>query len=161
SYFLSSTLVPILVVWMERHSRQLAAQSADGAFPRFRVRYSRLIRSLVNARLAVITVYLLAAALVLVLLAPRLGRESFRQADAGQLQLRVRAHAGARIEATEKTVLRALDLIGAEAGGKDRIAASIGLVGVHAPSYPINLIYLWNAGSHEAVLQVQFKDGSG
>jgi multidrug efflux pump subunit AcrB len=162
SYFLSSTLVPILVVWMERRSRQLPArESADGAFPRFRERYARLVRSIVAARAVVIAAYLGVAVLLLVLLAPRLGREIFPQVDAGQLQLRVRAHPGARIETTEKVVLKALDLIGQEAGGADRIAVSIGLVGVHGPSYPINLIYLWNAGSHEALLQVQFKAGSG
>ena len=162
SYLLSSTLVPILVVWMERRSRQLPAhESSDGRFARFRDRYGRLVRSIVAARVHVIAAYLCVAALVLVLLAPRLGTEIFPQVDAGQLQLRVRAHAGARIETTEKVVLKALDLIGQEAGGADKIGVSIGLVGVHAPSYPINLIYLWNAGSHEAVLQVQFKPDAG
>jgi multidrug efflux pump subunit AcrB len=162
SYLLSSTLVPILVVWMERHSRQLSAhQSQHTAFGRFRDRYARLIHSLVAVRILVICAYLGICALVLVLLTPRLGTEIFPQVDAGQLQVRIRAHAGSRIEATEKIVLRVLDLIGQEAGGKDNIAVSIGLVGVHGPSYPINLIYLWNAGSQEAALQVQFKPGAG
>jgi multidrug efflux pump subunit AcrB len=162
SYLLSSTLVPILVVWMERHSRQLSAhQSQHGAFARFRDRYGHLVHAIVSARVLVICAYFGICALVLVLLTPRLGTEIFPQVDAGQLQLRIRAHAGSRIEATEKIVLRVLDLIGQEAGGKDNIAVSIGLVGVHAPSYPINLIYLWNAGSQEAALQVQFKSGAG
>ena len=162
SYLLSSTLVPILVVWMERHSRRLHAhESADGAFARFRDRYARLVRSIVSARLLVIGAYLGICASVLVLLTPRLGTEIFPQVDAGQLQVRIRAHPGARIDATEKVVLRVLDMIGEEAGGKSNIAVSIGLVGVHGASYPINLIYLWNGGSHEAALQVQFKPGSG
>ncbi len=162
SYLLSSTLVPILVVWMERRSRRLPAhESEDGAFGRFRNRYGRLVNSLVGARGIVAAVYLLVAVLLLVLVVPRLGTEIFPQVDAGQLQLRIRAHPGSRIEATEKVALRALDLIRDEAGGADKIAVSIGLVGVHAPSYPINLIYLWNGGSNEAVLQVQFKDASG
>jgi multidrug efflux pump subunit AcrB len=44
--------------------------------------------------------------------------------------------------------------------GAENIAITLGLVGVHAPSYPINLIYLWNGGSEEGVLQVQLKSGS-
>jgi multidrug efflux pump subunit AcrB len=32
---------------------------------------------------------------------------------------------------------------------------------VHAPSYPINLVYLWNGGSEEGVLQVQLAEGAG
>jgi len=162
SYLLSSTLVPILVVWMERHSRKLPAhEPGDGAFGRFRNKYGRVVSSLVGARGIVAAVYLVLSVLLLVLLVPRLGTEIFPQVDAGQLQLRIRAHPGSRIEQTEKVALRALDIIGKEAGGADKVAVSIGLVGVHAPSYPINLIYLWNGGSHEAVLQVQFKDGSG
>ena len=48
-----------------------------------------------------------------------------------------------------------LDIIKQEAGA-DNVAITLGFVGVHAPSYPINLIYLWNGGSEEGVLQVQF-----
>jgi len=161
SYLLSSTLVPILVVWMERRGRRLPAhESTDGSFARFRDRYGRMLHSIVRARWIVAGAYLGVAALVLVLLTPRLGTEIFPQVDAGQLQLRIRAHPGSRIEVTEKVALQVLDIIKREAGGEDKVAVSIGLVGVHAPSYPINLIYLWNGGSHEAVLQVQFKAGT-
>jgi multidrug efflux pump subunit AcrB len=162
SYLLSSTLVPILVVWMERRRQRLVTHDAQpGAFARFRERYSWLTARVVALRAAVTIGYLTVVAVALLLLVPRLGTEIFPQVDAGQLQLRIRAHQGSRIEATERVTLKVLDLIGQEAGGADKIGVSIGLVGVHAPSYPINLIYLWNAGSHEAVLQVQFKDGSG
>ena len=83
------------------------------------------------------------------------------EVDVGQLQLRIRAHPGSRIEQTEKVYLRVLDIIKQETGGTDKVAVSVGVVGLHTPNYPINFIYLWNGGSHEAVLQVQFKDGSG
>jgi hypothetical protein len=36
----------------------------------------------------------------------------------------------------------------------------MGLVGVHAPNYPVNLIHQWNSGPEEATLQIQLKDGS-
>jgi multidrug efflux pump subunit AcrB len=54
-----------------------------------------------------------------------------------------------------------LDIIKQEAGGADKVEVTLGLVGTHAPNYPVNLIYLLNGGSNEAVLQVQFKPGSG
>jgi multidrug efflux pump subunit AcrB len=162
SYFLSSTLVPILVVWMERRARRLGAHnSGAGAFARFRDRYTGVVRSIVAARGIVVTAYLVLAVLILLLLTPRLGTEIFPQVDAGQLQLRVRAPAGARIATTEKVALRVLDIVKQEAGGADKVEVTLGLVGTHAPNYPINLIYLWNGGSNEAVLQVQFKPGSG
>jgi multidrug efflux pump subunit AcrB len=161
SYLLSSTLVPILVVWIEKRARRLPAhESRDGAFARFRNRYTRLIRAMVSARVIVALTYAAVSVLILVLLIPRLGTEIFPQVDAGQLQLRLRAPAGTRIEATEKIALKVLDVIKQEAGGADKVDVSLGLVGVHSPNYPINLIYLWSGGSHEAVLQVQFKQNS-
>src|SRR5439155_23896105 len=44
--------------------------------------------------------------------------------------------------------------------GAENVAITLGFVGVHAPSYPINLIYLWNGGSEEGVVQVQLKRGT-
>jgi multidrug efflux pump subunit AcrB len=52
-----------------------------------------------------------------------------------------------------------LNIIKKEAGEKN-VAITLGFVGVHAPSYPINLIYLWNGGSEEGVLQVQLRSGA-
>src|SRR5690606_21788313 len=48
----------------------------------------------------------------------------------------------------------ALDIIENEVGA-DNVAITLAFLGVHAPNYPINLIYLWNGGSEEGVLQVQ------
>jgi multidrug efflux pump subunit AcrB len=73
----------------------------------------------------------------------------------------LRAPAGTQVEGTEKIALRTLDLIKQEAGGAEKVEVSLGLVGVHAPNYPINLVYQWNGGSHEGVLQVQFEPDSG
>ncbi|MEQ1854030.1 MAG: efflux RND transporter permease subunit, partial [Chthoniobacteraceae bacterium] len=57
---------------------------------------------------------------------------------------------------TEKMALRALDLIQREAGA-DHIGMTLGLVGVHAQNYPVNLIHQWNGGPEEAWFAVQFK----
>jgi multidrug efflux pump subunit AcrB len=40
------------------------------------------------------------------------------------------------------------------------VEITLGFIGVHPSSYPINLIYLWNGGSEEGVLQVQLKKGA-
>jgi multidrug efflux pump subunit AcrB len=161
SYLLASTLVPILVVWMSRRASPSALHdSTGGRFERFREGYARLMRRLVAARGRTALIYLALSILIVGVLGPRLGNEIFPQVDAGQLQLRLRAPAGTRVETTEKTALKVLDLINDEAGGADKVDVTLGLVGVHPSNYPINLIYLWNSGSHEAVLQVQFKPGS-
>jgi len=162
SYLLASTLVPILVVWLGKRAGGAAVQheAPAGRFERFRQRYARFTRWVVAVRGRAATVYFALTVLIVVLLGPRLGNEIFPQVDAGQLQLRLRAPAGTRVETTEKVALKVLDLIKNEAGGADKVDVTLGLVGVHPPNYPINLIYLWNGGSDEAVLQVQFKPDS-
>ncbi len=161
SYLLASTLVPILVVWLGKRAGEPALHEASaGRFERFRERYARFARWVVAARGRAATVYFALTILIVVLLGPRLGNEIFPQVDAGQLQLRLRAPAGTRVETTEKIALKVLDLIKDAAGGADKVDVTLGLVGVHPPNYPINLIYLWTSGSHEAILQLQFKPAS-
>jgi multidrug efflux pump subunit AcrB len=162
SYLLSSTLVPILSFWFASgHATKQADLAAPGAFVRFAARYAQLASAVVSRRVVSVVAYLVIAALIVVLVGGRLGTEIFPRVDAGQLQLRLRAAAGTLVEGTEKIALQALDIIAQEAGGAGKIDVSLGLVGVHAPNYPINLVYQWNGGSHEGVLQVQFKTDSG
>jgi len=54
--------------------------------------------------------------------------------------------------------LRALELIKREAGA-DNVVLTMGLVGVHAANYPVNLIHLWNGGPEEVWIAVQFRPG--
>ena len=156
SYLLSSTLVPILSVWFLRgHAAEVHDSTLFGKLQKF---YGAFARGVVRARWLVVLAYLAGAAAVIVLVGGRLGEEIFPRVDAGQFALRLRAPAGTRIEKTEQIVLKTLDLIKGEVG-PDNVAITLGFIGVHAPSYPINLIYLWNSGPEEAVLQVQLKSG--
>lgn len=156
SFLLSSTLVPILSVWVLRGHGQVTESSA---FDKLRARYGKGLSAVMRVRWLVVAVYLMLAAAVIVLVGRRLGTEIFPQVDAGQFALRLRAPSGTRIEKTEQLTLQTLELIKQEVG-PDNIAITLGFIGVHAPSYPINLIYLWNSGPEEAVVQVQLKRGA-
>src|SRR6266542_2737913 len=181
SYLLSSTLIPILSVWVlrgrtvepaaidaRRGEPPLGAASTappggegavrpgDSGFARLQRRYAGFVRQAVRLRWAVLPLYLALAAMVIVVIGGRLGTEIFPKVEAGQLQLRLRAPAGTRVDGTESVALRVLELIKQEVGA-DNVAITLGFVGVHAPSYLINLIYLWNGGSEEGVVQVQLK----
>jgi multidrug efflux pump subunit AcrB len=153
SYFLSSTLVPILSVWLLRSGKGHIEQRKKGGV------YRALARAAVAARWLLVPIYLAAACAVVWIIGAHLGVEIFPKADAGQMALRVKAPTGTKIDNTEQLALRALDLIKREAGA-DNIALTMGLVGVHAANYPINFIHHWNGGPEEAWLAVQFKDGS-
>jgi len=152
SYALSSTLLPVLAVWLLKND----GVHAPGFFAGVKARYEALLRG-VLARKALVVVGALALAVLFVLgLGPRLGREIFPPAANGQLQVRLRAPAGTKLDRTEQIALRALDVIKEELGAGN-VATTLGLVGVHAPNYPVNLIHAWNSGTDEATLQVQLK----
>jgi multidrug efflux pump subunit AcrB len=185
SFILSSTLVPILSVWFLRnvaHASSVRVHEASvpreqapetppetkgkdaGAsivhdprfFEKLQSAYAKLLRRVVRLRWPLVSIYLVATLLVVWLIGGRLGTEIFPTAEAGQMALRLRTPTGTRVELTEQVALKTLDLIKREAGA-DNIALTMGLVGVHAPNYPVNLIYLWNGGPEEAWLAVQFK----
>ena len=161
SYLLSSTLVPILSVWVLRgHEQAVGGTGAgEGAFARFQRAYAGLARGVVRWRWVVSPAYLIAAAAIIVFLGRGLGTEIFPRVEAGQLQVRLRASAGTQIDGTEAVALRALDLIKQEAGPQN-VRITLGFIGVHGASYPINLIYLWNGGPEEGVVQVQLNESA-
>lgn len=149
SYLLSSTLVPILSIWWHKEPRQTSPTRPSA------LRY--LFLPSITTRHILVPAYLAGTLFAITLFVPFLGTEIFPQIDAGQLQLRLRAATATRLETTEQIAQRVLTIIGEEAP----IATSMGLIGVHAPNYPVNLIHQWNSGPDEATLQIQLnKDGS-
>ena len=150
SYLLSSTLVPVLSTWLMRKG---SAREEEGFLKRL---YGGYLSFVLKLRWPVVTVYLLVSGVFIWLMFPRLGTEIFPTVDAGQFQLRLRAPTGTRIERTELVALKALDVIKREAG-EANVEISSGFIGVQPASYPINTIYLWTSGPHEAVLLVALK----
>ncbi|HEY3517970.1 MAG TPA: efflux RND transporter permease subunit [Gammaproteobacteria bacterium] len=159
SYVLSSTLVPILSVWLLR-GHAPAGEATEVSAGGFRRAYAGLVDTVVRLRWLVVAGYATAAAFIIVLVGGALGTEIFPRVDTGQLQVRLRAPTGTRVDGTEQLALQALDVIKDEVGA-DNVRITLAFLGVHAPNYPINLIYLWNGGSEEGVLQVQLKDEAG
>ncbi len=107
SYLLSSTLVPILSVWVLRgHPEAAAGQpKVEGQFDKFQKRYAALAQRVVRARWLVVGAYLAAAAIMIVFIGRRLGTEIFPRVDAGQLQVRLRAPTGTHVDGTEAIAL--------------------------------------------------------
>jgi len=158
SYLLSSTLLPVLCAWTfrptgEPPARGRLSEAAHSA-------YTGLLRFAVRLRWLLVPAYAAGLAALLVWLAPRLGTEIFPRLETGLLQLRLRAPTGTRIERTELVALKALETIRREAG-PENVAITTGFIGVQPPNFPINTIYLWTSGPHEAVLQVALKPAAG
>jgi multidrug efflux pump subunit AcrB len=159
SYLLSTTLVPILSVWFLRGHEEGAKVEHGRGFAAFQRRYASLVQKAVGMRWAVLSAYIVLAALAILLIGRQLGTEIFPKVDVGQLQVRLRAPAGSHVDRTEAVALKAFEIIKNEVGSEN-VEITLGFVGVHGASYPINLIYLWNGGSEEGVVQVQLKPGT-
>jgi multidrug efflux pump subunit AcrB len=147
SYILSSTLVPVFSVWLAHPRPQHRPGSGL---------YHRYVGIALKARYVLCAAYLLGAFLLLRFFAPSLPSELFPESTAGLIRLRLRAPAGTRIEETERTVLRALDILHREIG-PNNIAIDSDYVGVVPSSYPVNLIHLFTSGPQEALVQIALK----
>ena len=159
SYLLSSTLVPALSTWILREHRP-EAEDAPSLLHRVRDTLSRILNRLFAIRGLTVAAYVVVAVLVVAFLGPYLGREIFPRVSSGQLFLRFRAPVGTRVETTERLTLGVLDAIQKEAGAGN-VGVTLSYVGAPPPSYPINTIYLWTSGQHEAVLRVALNPDSG
>ncbi len=154
SYLLSSSLVPVFSTWLMREAHR--GEEHEGIFGRLRSFYGRYLSLVLEFRWPLVLGYLVVALGLLVVLLPRIGTELFPDANAPLLRLRLRAPAGTRIEETERTVLRAIDIVKQDAGN-DNVEITSDFMGVVPSSYPVDLIHLFTSGPEEAIIQVAVK----
>jgi len=157
SFLLSSSLVPVLSVWwlpMQPHGQQ--RPEASDWVDKLRNRLASTLHRVAPARGLLVTVYAIVSIGIVAAVGLTLGREIFPPSGVKAFQLRFRAPAGTKFEATEQLGHEVLDVI-RETAGADHVAITLGYVGVQPSSYPINTIFLWTGGSHEGVLQVALR----
>ena len=158
SFLLSSSFVPVLFLWIHRHvdrgRRVLIAGRWN--FDKVRDRWGALRARLTGVRWIVVGAYAAVVLAVVFLLGPLLGEELFPNLGATQFRLRLDAPIGTRAEETERLASGVLDEI-RQAAGPRNVAMSLGYVGTQGASYPINTVFLWTSGPHEAVLNVALR----
>ncbi len=159
SYILSSTFVPVLSVWLLRHSHG-QTHAGPTLFDRLRGGYEWMLAKFVRLRLVWVAIYLVASGLVIVSVGSRLGRDIFPQADASQFRLRLRAADGTTFVRSEQIALETLNLVEEEVGGQN-VQLTLGYVGTIPSSYPINAVYQWSRGPEEAILWVALDERAG
>jgi multidrug efflux pump subunit AcrB len=157
SYLLSNSLVPVLATALMREGR---GPESHPQLDRLHRWHDATLKPIFAWRWIALGAYFIITVMGVVLVTRLLGTDMFPQVDTGQFQLRLRAATGTRIERTEIVALKALDVIGAEAGS-DNVAISLVFVGNVPSNYPINSIYLWSSGPHEALLTVALRRKSG
>ena len=161
SYMLSSTLVPVMSVWLLKHHKHAEAVRGKNLFERFRDNiFGPVVESSVRWRWAVVLGYLAACGLILGLVGPQLGTELFPQIDSGQFVLRFRMPAGTNYELTREAWVHGLRTIQDEIG-EENVMISMGFAGQQAPNYGMNNMLLFMRGPDDAQMRVALREGSG
>src|SRR5205823_8417687 len=109
SYFLASSFVPVLSVWILPTAGEGARAHDSASLVKMRDRLGRILDRLMPRRWVLIGIYVVIAALIIGLIGPHLGRSIFPRVPAGQLQLRFRSPIGTDVETTEVAGLKVLD----------------------------------------------------
>ena len=116
---------------------------------------SRLTKWMPRRKLIVILYLVLAFGAVAVCLGV-IGKDLLPKTNTGQLQLRVREPDGTRLEVTEKVTQGVLRII--DSTVNHRIAISSAYVGLVPSNFGTSNLYIFNSGTHEAVIQVNLEE---
>lgn len=152
SFFLSNTFVPVMANWI---LIEKVSKPSGGMFERFRSNYLSRLDKLYSRSALTIGMSSVATIGLLVILGLSIGTEIFPKVDAGQAVLRLRLPAGTRVERTEAVTQKVLLLADSITG--DEVEITSAFVGTQPSSYPVNLVHLWTAGPHEAVVRINLK----
>jgi multidrug efflux pump subunit AcrB len=162
SFLLSQTFVPVLANWLlkDHHSNKHSLEEPGvrmSAFDRFRMRYiSTLGKIMGRGRFWTIT-YLVSAIVIVGAGFVIIGTDILPKANSHQFQLRIRGIDGTRVERTEQTTLKVLNII-KEQVGPGNVDISSAYVGNVPSSYGTSQIFVFNSGPHEAVIQVSLNE---
>ena len=157
SYILSSTLVPILCIWLLREQPQHPSDNRRSTFVRW---MDQSIANMISLRWITVPLYIGICIVLVIWIVPRVGIDIFPKIDAGEFRLKLRAQDGTHIDVTERLATQVLDSV-AETVGPNKIALSLGYVGTVPASFPINAVYQFTRGPEEAILRIAFKAHSG
>ncbi len=156
SFLLSQTFVPVVANWLLKDHHHEEEKKETG-FDRFRHKYVDALKKIMNRGRFWTATYLISAFVIIGLAFTFIGTDILPRANSHQFQLRIRAIDGTRVERTEQTTLKVLDLIKEEVG-RDNVDISSAYVGNVPTSYGTSQIFVFNSGPHEAVIQVSLNE---
>jgi multidrug efflux pump subunit AcrB len=161
SYLLSSTLVPIMSVYLLRHKdNHNKKNEKPGLFERITSVYHGAADWFIKLRVIAVPVYLAVCGLILGVLGFQVGTELFPQIDQGEFVLRFRSPPGASFELSREIGLKCLQEIEREAG-TENVRITMGFVGQVAPNFGIDNMVLFMRGPDDGWLRVALAEKSG
>ena len=139
------------------HQTDLDKDGKIGLFDRMRIRFVQFIGRVLPYRRPIVLVYIIGSLGVAALLISVIGRDVLPKVTGEQFQVRLRNPDGTRLEKTEATMLKTIDVLN-KLVGKENVEITSAMVGMHGAQFSTSPIYLFMAGPQEGVLQVSMKE---
>jgi multidrug efflux pump subunit AcrB len=180
SFFAAQTLVPVIANWWLKadkyqhahaglaldaaevkevndhlHQEQQHPENATG-FEWFKLGFMAILEKGMNKSRIAVTVYIIGSLLLAGGCYVWIGKDLMPHINAGQFQLRLRMPDGTRLERTEEGLHQVLSIVDSTVNG--HVAISSAYVGLIPSSYGTSNLYIFNSGTHEAVLQVNLEE---
>ena len=184
SYLLAQTLVPILSNWMIKAERyqhyehgkihahageamnrpeeiqvnvhlqnEIHEPEKNDFFEKVKIRFIRILERWMPSKRIIIPVYLIAVIALAGVFFVVIGKDMMPKLNNGQFQIRIKEPDGTRLERTEDATKQVLQII--DKTVNHHVEISSAYVGLIPSSYGSSNLYIFNTGTHEAVLQVQ------
>ncbi|MFI5163921.1 MAG: efflux RND transporter permease subunit [Bacteroidia bacterium] len=177
SFFAAQMLVPVLSNWIlqtEKYSKHAHAGLAldpeevkeinshlkdelqhpdkNDFFQKMKIGFLKQLGKLFPNRRKWVIVYFTAALLAAGFCFYFIGKDMLPKVNSGQFQLRIREPDGTRLERTEEAVHKVLAII--DSTVEDHVSISSAYVGLIPSSFGSGNLYVFNSGTHEAVIQI-------
>ncbi|MFC0513429.1 efflux RND transporter permease subunit [Mucilaginibacter angelicae] len=188
SYIIAQTLVPILSNWLIKaeayqhyehgqlhaHAGEALDRPEEGQvnhhlqqeqkhpekndlFEKVKIRFMRIIEGWMPNKKVIVPVYLVVVLGLAGLCFVFIGKDMMPKLNNGQFQIRIKEPDGTRLERTEDKLKQVLQII--DSTVNHHVAITSGYVGIVPSSYGTSNLYVFNTGTHEAVLQVNLDEG--
>ncbi len=143
---------------VEEHNRQdNEHKEENGFFQRLKVQLKNRLDGWMPHRKIIVLVYVVVVLAAAGVCYVAIGKDLLPKSNNGQLQLRIKQPDGTRLEVTERTVKEVLKIIDSTVTGHVEISSAF--VGLVPSSFGTSNLYVFNSGTHEAVIQVNLDEG--
>ena len=142
---------------IKEHNQQDEKQPEEnGFFQKLKMGLASWLEKRMPGRKMIVLVYLICAVAAAGFCFVLIGKDLLPKTNNGQLQLRIREPDGTRLEVTERTTKAVLGII--DSTVNHNIAISSAFVGLVPSNFGTSNLYIFNSGTHEAVIQVNLSE---
>ncbi|MDN3548584.1 efflux RND transporter permease subunit [Mucilaginibacter aquaedulcis] len=187
SYVLAQTVVPILSNWLIKaeqyqhyHHDEIHAHAGEGLdddeiiqinrhqhheqhepekndfFERIKTRFTKILSGWMPRKKIIVPAYLIIVIVLAGICFVIIGKDMMPKLNNGQFQMRIKEPEGTRLERTEDKFKQVLQIINKTVN--NHVEISSGYIGLVPSSYGSSNLYIFNTGTHEAVLQVNLDE---